>query len=161
VFKKPQPDFGHDLGICKGGSLQLDPGEFASYLWQDSSRGKTFTAKQPGLYSVVVTNSCGAAKAEVLLTEKECGMYFPNAFTPNGDGVNDYFKILSSYQFQEYHLSVFNRWGQKVFETTDALKGWDGTLNGKKQSTSVFAWECSYKKSDVVGSMKGTVVLIR
>jgi gliding motility-associated-like protein len=161
VTDKPQPNLGTNTVLCKGDSLLLSPGKFLSYLWQDASTLDHFFVKTPGLYSVIVTDSCGSAKGEITITERECDIYFPSAFTPNGDGKNDYFKILTAYQLQEYSLSVYNRWGQKVFETSNPLKGWDGTTNGQRQPTSVFAWKCRYKKSNVISNVNGTVMLIR
>jgi hypothetical protein len=72
--------------------------------------------KQLGLYSVTVTNACGSANAEVSFTKGICDIYFPTAFTPNGDGKNDYFKILSNTTFEKYNLYVYNSFGQKIFE---------------------------------------------
>ncbi len=56
----------------------------------------------------------------------------PNAFSPNGDGVNDIFRIPANVTFQLEEFSVFNRWGKKVFSTTDISKGWNGdnAVNG-------------------------------
>jgi gliding motility-associated-like protein len=94
---------------------------------------------------------------------KFCDLYFPTAFTPNRDGKNDYFKILYAYNLSEYHLVIYNLWGQKIFETRDPSHGWDGNLGGQLQQTAVFTWFCDYTKK---GSperirMKGTVALIR
>ena len=75
---------------------------------------------------------------------------------------NDYFKILTSYGLEEYHLVIYNRWGQKIFETNEPKKGWDGTFNGNPASSgSNFIWHCHFKRSGVVSEMKGYVVLIR
>ncbi|HEV3222821.1 MAG TPA: gliding motility-associated C-terminal domain-containing protein, partial [Puia sp.] len=72
-------------------------------------------------------------------------------------------KILHPPDLSSYELSIFNRWGQKVFETRDYTKGWDGTVNGQVQDTGVFVWFCKYKKINSLlnGEITGTVVLIR
>jgi len=58
-------------------------------------------------------------------------LYIPKAFTPNGDGKNDFFVISGYNRCLLYHVDIFNRWGQKVFETSDISVPWDGTFNGK------------------------------
>lgn len=162
VLKKPVPDFGIQSGICGGDSVVLSPGKFDSYLWQDGSKDSIFIAKKAGTYNVTVGNSCGTATSQVNVPEKDCGIYFPSAFTPNKDGKNDVFKVLTSYLFQEFYLAVYNRWGQKVFETRDATKGWDGTLQKQlQQPQETFVWHCTFTRNNSTSTMKGTVVLIR
>ena len=57
----------------------------------------------------------------------------PNAFSPNGDGVNDIYKAKANHKsIIEFHAYIFNRWGQKIFDWTDINSGWDGTWNGKQ-----------------------------
>jgi gliding motility-associated-like protein len=101
------------------------------------------------------------AKNELLIKDGLCNIYFPNAFTPNQDGKNDRFAVFTDYTLQSFQLTIYNRWGQKIFESTDQNKGWDGYANGKLQETGVFAWSCRFKKSNTTSEMKGTVVLIR
>jgi gliding motility-associated-like protein len=163
VLPKPVPDLGSDKEICFGDSLILYPGQFNSYLWQNGSTQNRLTVKQPGFYSVIVINNCGIASDDILIKERICNIYFPTAFSPNKDGINDRFKILGAYNLTDYHLLVFNRWGQKVFETKDYTKGWDGSFNGQAQPSANFVWYCEFKKSGNVNktAMKGTVVLIK
>jgi gliding motility-associated-like protein len=163
VLPRPSPDLGADKNLCSGDSLILYPGQFDSYLWQDGTTQNHVTVKQPGLYSVVVTNNCGTAKDEIIIKEKICDIYFPSSFTPNHDGKNDLFKILGAYNLSDYHLTIYNRWGQRVFETADYLKGWNGIVNGQLQETATFVWYCEFNKSGNPNKtkMKGTVTLIR
>jgi gliding motility-associated-like protein len=163
VMPLPDPDLGNEKSICPGDSITLSPGQFASYLWQDGSRNNSFIVKQPGLYSVTVTNNCGSVQDDVIVTRGICDVWFPSAFTPNNDGRNDVFKVLGNVAFDKYQLSVYNRWGQRVFSTTDPSKGWDGALNAQKQTTEVFVWHCTFKKatSPTAKTLKGTVTVIR
>ncbi|MGO8055569.1 hypothetical protein, partial [Rhizobium leguminosarum] len=65
---------------------------------------------------------------------------------------------------ESFYMIVYNRYGQKVFETRDAYKGWDGKINGLMQGTNTFAWSAVYKfsgASEKQQSAKGTVTLIR
>jgi len=163
VLPNPAPYLGADTALCIGNSIQLYPGQFTTYTWQDGSAQNHFTATQPGLYSVIVSNSCGSGRDEIIIKEGICDIYFPSAFTPNNDGKNDLFKILGAQNLKEYHLAVYNRYGQKVFETNDYTKGWTGNVKGQLQNIGVYVWYCNFKKSSSPENivMKGTVALIR
>ena len=163
VLPNPSPYLGVDTLLCAGDSLVLYAGKFTTYTWQDGSAQDHITVKKPGLYSVSVSNNCGSATDEIIIKEEICGIYFPTAFSPNNDGLNDLFKILRPNNLTEYHLSVYNRWGQKVFETFDYSKGWNGIYNGQLQSSQTFVWYCEYKsRADANTTMKkGIVTLIR
>ena len=163
VLPDPSPYLGIDTLLCAGDSLLLYPGKFTTYTWQDGSAHDHITVKKPGLYSVAVTDNCGSATDEIIIKEGICDIYFPTAFTPNNDGLNDLFKILRPNNLTEYHLSVYNRWGQKVFETFDYSKGWNGVYNGQLQSSQTFVWHCEFKRPvDAKRTMKkGIVTLIR
>ena len=163
VMNLPTPDLGNNKDLCLGDTMILFPGNFDSYTWQDGTIQSHYVINKGGSYSVNVTNQCGSAQAQIAISENKCGIYFPSAFTPNKDGKNDLFKILRPPDLNSYDLSIFNRWGQKVFETRDYTKGWDGTVNGLMQDTGVFVWFCKYKKTNSLlnGEISGTVVLIR
>jgi gliding motility-associated-like protein len=88
----------------------------------------------------------------------------PNAFTPNGDGLNDQFRIFGTppENITKYNFQIFDRWGQRIFSTTNIEEGWDGTSKGQYCPPGVYVWEIFYednKKTRV--SNHGTVMLIR
>lgn len=75
----------------------------------------------------------------ITLTISESFLQMPNAFSPNGDGINDIYKAKDGYQsLTEFHAYIFNRWGQKLFEWTDPASGWDGTYKGKPVKDGVY-----------------------
>ena len=75
----------------------------------------------------------------VTVTISESQLQMPNAFSPNGDGINDIYKAKSGYQsLVEFHGYIFNRWGQKLFEWRDPADGWDGTYKGKPVKDGVY-----------------------
>ena len=100
---------------------------------------------------------------ELIYNNCDCYIYFPNAFTPDGDGLNEYFCSLFSCKFDSYQLYIYNRWGQLVFESTKPEICWDGKLNNKEVETGVYVWALKYKGPDTKGeqSKHGTVTLIR
>jgi len=161
VREKPKPESGITIGLCAGDTLLISPGIYSSYLWQDGSTQDYLVVKNTGLYSVTVSNSCGSATKQYQVKEGICETFFPNAFTPNNDRKNDVFKILTDLKFQEFQLSIYNRWGQQVFNTKNPLLGWDGYLNNKEQPSGTYIWRCIFKRSNLVTQLKGTVILIR
>ena len=110
VLHKPAPYLGADTALCTGKSIQLYPGQFITYTWQDGSAQDHFTVTQPGLYSVIVSNSCGSGSDEITIKEGICDIYFPSAFTPNNDGKNDFFKILGAHNLKVISCGIRSLW---------------------------------------------------
>lgn len=67
--------------------------------------------------------------SNIVLAKDRMGIYIPNAFTPNGDGVNDVFSV-SGRSIDHFDMEIYNRWGAKIFESEDPKKAWDGTYQG-------------------------------
>lgn len=139
-------------------------GGFAAYNWMNvTGKDSLYTIKRPGLYWVGTSNGCGAKRDSIEVFAKcEFAVYMPNAFTPNGDGLNDRFRVPPSNQNKLVRLQIFNRWGGKVFETADAAKGWDGRWKGKDQPTGVYVYFLSMETLNRKPlTQRGTVTLIR
>lgn len=112
--------------------------------------------------TVTDTAGCIAEASYLVRIADMCNMEFPKAFTPNGDGLNDYFWPLNAYKAENIVFTVFNRKGIKVFETKQWPGKWDGTYKGEPQDPGTYVWLFQY--SDVTGKkqlQKGTVVLLR
>ncbi len=90
-------------------------------------------------------------------------IYFPSAFTPNGDGTNDLFGALGNLDIiTTYELKIYNRYGEVVFQATNPYQKWDGTYKGKKAGNHVFAWHASYTTVRGISDFqKGTVIIAR
>ncbi len=161
VLQNPTPNLGTQLLLCQGDSVNITPGNFNKYIWQDGTTQSSFTVTKPGLYAVAVTNACGTQTAMVTISQTACSINFPTAFNPNNDGYNDVFKILTSYRFQMYSLVLYNRFGQKVFEASQTAQAWDGTYNAQPQPQGAYVWFCRYKRGSVEANIKGVVVLVR
>ncbi len=100
-----------------------------------------------GHYNItqIVYNQYGCTDTMVIPVEvrPEHRFFVPNAFTPNGDGLNDIFMpaILGA---ENYHFMIFDRWGELIFETTDVDQGWDGRYKGDKCQEGVYVWKIDY-----------------
>jgi len=160
-----KPTLGNDTCFVGGAdiTLKLSNSLGGTYRWQDGSTDSLYRASQPGTYTVQVTNKCGIDTDTVIIyPDCNTALYIPSAFTPNGDGRNDIFKIAAMQGQKLVDMSIYNRWGQLIFRTKDVSKGWDGTINGKLPGTETFVYTVSY--INLEGKAKfisGTVSLIR
>lgn len=160
---KPSFTLGRDTSLCTGLELVLDPGiRNAAFLWQDGSSAPVMTVKQPGVYQLTATNVCGSSTRRIEIAQGVCTLLMPNAFTPNGDGLNDVFRIKHPGFIQRFSLMIYNRWGEVIFRTENPLKGWDGKWKGVLQETGNFIWQITLTtKEGVKQSARGSVLLIR
>jgi len=92
-----------------------------------------------------------------------CDVFIPNVFTPNGDRFNEYFYADAAEDIYDFHLTVLNRWGEQVWETSEKEGKWDGKKNNKAAAEAVYYWImtyiCKYEINQV--KRKGTVTLLR
>ena len=112
--------------------------------------------------TVADSSGCMDTAYHVIKVENNCYIAVPTAFTPNGDGLNDYLYPLNAYKATNLTFRVFNRLGQLVFQTNDWTKKWDGTVKGEPQPLGVYVWMLNYtdaNKKQV--SLKGSTLLIR
>ena len=88
-------------------------------------------------------------------------LYVPNAFSPNGDGLNDYFATPGWY-IKEYHLTIYNRWGEKLFESNSLYHSWDGTYEGNVVENEAYVYIIeSLGIDNIKRGYKGTVTVLR
>jgi gliding motility-associated-like protein len=164
---KPTGFLNNKDSICTYESKNIyAKGNWSSYLWSTGSTSPSITITQSGNYWLKVSNDEGCYSTDTIqLFNKNCmeGIFFPTAFTPNGDGKNDVYKPVVHVRLDNYHFVVYNRFGEKVFETKEINKGWDGKLQAIPQDGPVtFVWYCIYKpEGGAEQTEKGTVVLIR
>lgn len=164
----PTPNLGSDSTICDADPITLDPGTHFLYRWHDGSEEQTFTLTEEGLFWVEVEDMLGCIGNDSILIRESCPttLYVPSGFSPNNDDHNDLF-LAKGKDILEYHLRVFNRWGQIVFETQQIEEGWDGTTpNGGTAPEGVYIWMVDYmgqrtRGTDYRDQDAGTVTLIR
>jgi gliding motility-associated-like protein len=157
-------DLGGIRSICPGETITLDATlAGATYTWQDSSTDSILVVNKPGIYWVQVTyNKCTAADT-VWITECSAELWFPSAFTPNGDGVNDFFRP-KGINIAKFHLTVYSRWGQMLFETGDMERGWDGSVKGILCPADTYTFMATYEGTEEPGKTKkvqGSFILMR
>jgi gliding motility-associated-like protein len=155
-----------DTAICSYGSLEIKPfSGLSDYLWNTNETTPTITVLQAGTYWLEASDASNCRGADtIVVLPKDClnGFYAPGAFTPNKDGKNDIFRPLLFGDVKKYRFIVYNRWGNIVFQSSELMKGWDGTIRGIKQSSAVFIWSCNFQiGNEPERTEKGTVVLIR
>jgi gliding motility-associated-like protein len=136
-------------------------------LWNDGSQEMNLEDLLPGMYSVLVADQNGCADADsvrVLDGIDDCNpphVYVPNVFSPNGDGENDVLYVRGEgIQFLEF--IVYNRWGEKIFETTTKETGWDGTYQGQKCDPGVFVYHIKVTfTNSTTFENNGNITLVR
>jgi gliding motility-associated-like protein len=155
-----------DTTICTYGVLLIQPKEsFDQYNWSTGETASAIQVKMPGSYSLQVVNAQGCRGTDsIVVTSKDCDgmLIFPNAFTPNNDGLNDVFRLRYPSSILSYQLQIFNRWGQLIFRSSDPYAGWDGLFLGQLQPAGTYIWMAKFTDhSGKAQMLKGIVVLIR
>ncbi len=165
IFYKDKPKFnlGNDTTLCQGNQLVLQPQvNGSSFRWQDGSTASSYTVKNSGTYSLVLTNECGSTTDAIAITNGNCQLYMPTAFTPNYDGLNDIFRVKDPGFIESFKMVIYNRWGQIIFQTTDPYKGWDGKYRGLDQPMGNYIWQINLvTKEGLHKTDKGSVILYR
>lgn len=172
VYALPKVYLGPDSGLCLDGAPiiirnQTPPSSVTYHsLWNTGDTTEDLKVVHPGIYSLTVSSEpLGCSTTESIIINKDCYIDIPNAFTPNGDGENDYFfpRQLLSKKITRFNMQIFNRWGQVIFETTNtAGRGWDGRFNGKNQPMGVYIYLID---AEIDGHLRehyqGNVTLVR
>lgn len=117
-----------------------------------------------GLVSLTVTTpwGCSSYDSAYVATRSCCEVGVPTAFSPNGDGRNDQFRLVTEGRQQIEVFRILNRWGQVVFETADSRAGWDGTYNGRPQDMGTYMFYARYRCADgSLSEKQGEVTLVR
>ncbi len=160
----PVFDLGLDTSICTGQSVQLNAGiSGMNYNWSTGENQQVITVNIPGIYSVSVTDANGCSSTDVVSVTLFCEgeIFIPNAFTPNGDDINDLLLVYGN-NISELDFYVFTRWGEMVFESHDMNDGWDGYFKGDLVNPGVFVFYCN---AIIVGGtqkiLKGDVTVVR
>ncbi len=171
--EKFKPFAGNDTVIVKGEYINFNAEGGITYLWTPDTLLNNPNVNDPTgrfyeegyyPYNVHITsmNNCEGDDSIIVRVVGKESYFVPNAFTPNGDGMNDVFRPRAvGYRSVEY-FSVFNRFGQMVYESKDFAQGWDGTFNGNQADMGTYMY--MLKMIDRFGkpvNVKGDVILMR
>lgn len=119
------------------------------------------TVKRQYQLTITYGNGCIASATDSIQAKPNDLSAIPDAFTPNGDGKNDAFKILAT-GVKDFKMNIYNRWGQQLFSTTDINQGWDGSYNGTQEPSEVYLFFYTITYHDgKVESREGTFNLFR
>lgn len=168
--------FLEDTVICEEDTIPLigiDSG--ATYIWSTGDTNDTIWTvlnESPQRYAVTITNGeCQKVESiridlsRLACESIDCFVEFDNVITPNGDGLNDHFRITTDCKVQFFEMKVFNRWGQLVFQSNHVNHGWDGYINGTPAETGIYYFTVNYDDRVVVDadrkSIQGSLTLMR
>lgn len=163
-----------DQVICAGDSVKLTARTIepaSQYVWTPTRFFDTYS-NQPVVYGRIdftdyvtleVTDEYGCMNKDSvrIKTKSCCQLTFPSAFSPNGDGRNDMFHVLTPGNHDIKTFKVVNRWGQVVFETSDERKGWDGNFRGEPADLGTYTYYINYRCNGKLTNQQGEVTLVR
>ena len=144
-----------------GESILWNP---ATYLDNPAVTTPVFTGSKEQTYTIEITTPSGCITVDTLQvkTVKDVQIYVPSAFTPNGDGMNDFLRPTLMGVKELRYFRVYNRWGQLVYESKSAQPGWDGNIKSLPQQTGAVVWIAEAVGVDGrIYQQKGTSVLVR
>jgi gliding motility-associated-like protein len=153
--------------ICEGESTILVADSAAlTTSWSTLQTSASITVSDTGLYTVIVsipTETCARQDSfHVILKICFEPLLMVNAFSPNNDGANDFFKAKQTFKYDEFSLLIYNRWGLKVFESENPFFEWDGkSLGGNELASGTYFYVAKYTHKDKSDLQKASVTLIR
>ena len=142
--------------------LEVQKG-YDRYQWSTGDNSNSIVVYAEGWYWVTMTTAEGCSATDsVMMLYSFVPLTMPNAFSPNGDGLNDVFRPVTIMEkVTSFSMLIFDRWGQQVFYTTDLTNGWDGRINGAAQQTGEYVYLVRYgNPSGVIREKKGTFTLV-
>lgn len=140
------------------------PQGYAHYQWSSGDTLFYLNVSVEGLYSIIVKTTEGCSSIDSVMMLKTNFLFeIPNAFTPNGDGINDLFRPVATTELiNEFNLKVFNKWGQMVYNSAGINEGWDGSFKGLSSPADLYFWKIIYQTlSGRTEELYGNVMLIR
>lgn len=170
IYGMPDVYIGPDTTMCLHGSplflRNLQPVAATDrFVWNTGDTTDVLKVTHDGQYSLKVTTEHDCMAKDEIVISKDCYTDIPNSFTPNNDGVNDYFfpRQMLSLGVTSFSMTVFNRWGQMMFKTeAPDGRGWDGRFNDKEQPVGVYMYIIQVTfKNGRAETYEGNVTLMR
>ncbi len=170
VLPNPIADAGADQTIFYYETTTLQGTGGNQYLWSPASLTDNPISQTPTVHpqrdtwfilTVTDANGCKDEDSVFIKVNLINTIQIPNAFSPNGDGLNDEFRPIIPANITSFILTIYNRWGEKIFESTNSNKGWDGKFKNENQPIGTYIYTCSYLENGILKTQKGAVLLIR
>ncbi|MEZ4804007.1 MAG: gliding motility-associated C-terminal domain-containing protein [Bacteroidia bacterium] len=171
LYQYPQIDggLGDDTTICISSKLQLTASDsMVDYLWNTGATSRSISVSEAGVYTITVRNENGCVISDSVSIFEQADalpidLFMPNAFSPNDDFINETFPGNNySDPGSPYLLSLYNRWGEKIFESESPNFEWDGKIKGNYAPQDVYVYQVRYVACDNVERyFRGTFTLIR
>lgn len=161
---------GPDVTIISGESTTLTATGGTNYVWSPATGLSCTNCASPDAspgattqYCVTATdvNGCSDSSCVIVDVDIKCGeLFVPTAFSPNNDAENDILYVMGNC-ITNLNFAVFDRWGEKVFETSNPATGWDGTLKGKPLDAAVFVYYLTAKVDGKEVKKHGNITLVK
>jgi gliding motility-associated-like protein len=160
-------ELGNDTTMCWYGTespvIITSNTQLPNYFWNTGDTSAAITVTERGMYTLRSRFRCGDVTDSIFVNQCPPAIFFPNAFTPDNDGLNDVFRAITI-NTQVELMIIYNRWGQKIYESNDLFPEWDGTANKEASPNGLYAYVVYYSDAESGFAKKekrGTVMLIR
>jgi gliding motility-associated-like protein len=162
-------DLGPDQKLCPESDIPaiFNAGPGYKFLWHPTGdTSQQIAVRVPGTYSVTVTNQIGCSTRVSANLREVCPprLFISNSFTPNGDSINDHYNVYGAH-FNNFHMFIFNRWGEIIFESKDRNIVWDGVYRKEPMPIGVYPWIITYTgdSEEYYGPfrLEGSVTVVR
>ncbi len=170
-------ELNQELNICQDRTIEVELLELfdfsllkvATFIWDDGFKGNFRRINEIRRYKITAQLECGSILLNLKLTPENCenSIFIPNAFSPNGDGVNDEFLVLISENntISNFKLMIHDRWGGLLFQSDDPFIGWNGTIGAQEVTAGIYVWSLSYttrEADEIVKTKKrGSIQVLR
>jgi len=137
---------------------------YTHYTWNTGDSTYSVLVTTDGWYKVTITTAEGCTSVDsVMMLSAFAPLTMPNAFTPNGDGTNDFFRpVTQPEKISSFSMYIFDRWGKQVFFTNDIAHGWDGRINGNPAQIGGYVYTLKYSyPSGETREKRGMVTVVR
>lgn len=148
VYPIPEFVFPERISLCPGDVVVMDPLVAAiNFTWSDGDTTIPRVIGQAGDFELTAANGpCTFVQSSTIDIISDSSLITPNVFTPNGDLYNDFFEVIAE-NSEVFYIKIYNRWGKLLFESSDPLIQWDGTIGNMQADAGVYFYFCRYKSS--------------
>ena len=158
-IRPPEVNLVDDTLLCDAPLLYLQSeySPYYDYEWSNGSRSTDFWIFEEGTYSLRVSNVCGVAEDSIRVQVcPRCDIYVPNAFSPNGDGINDVLQAFKDVECEpiNFQMSILDRWGNQVYQSQDIAESWNGSSRNNQLRDGVYLYQIQYELLWPDGSLR-------